>query len=53
VPLATEIIMNSHDDGRFRIKVTEPEVNAELAADAFIPHLEGLKVYPLAALQEP
>jgi len=53
VPLATEIIMNSHDGGRFRIKVTEPEVNAELAADAFIPHLDGLTVYPLSALQEP
>ena len=53
VPLATEIIMNSHDGGRFRIKVTEPEVNAELAADAFIPHLEGLTLYPLSALQEP
>lgn len=53
VPLATEIVMNSHDDGRFRIKVTDPEVNAELAADAFIPHLDGLAVYPLSALQEP
>jgi len=53
VPLATEIIMDSHDGGRFRIKVTEPEVNAELAADAFIPHLEGLTVYPLSALKEP
>lgn len=53
VPLATEIIMNSHDGGRFRIKVTEPEVNAELAAEAFIPHLEGLTLFPLSALQEP
>jgi len=53
VPLATEIIMNSQDGGRFRIKVTEPEVNAELAADAFIPHLEALTVYPLSALQAP
>jgi outer membrane lipoprotein-sorting protein len=53
VPLATEIIMDSHDGGRFRIKVTEPEVNAELAADAFIAHLDGLTVYPLSALQEP
>jgi len=52
VPLATEIIMDSHDGGRFRIKVTEPEVNAELAADAFIPHLDGLTVYPLSALKE-
>ena len=53
VPLATEIVMNSHDGGRFRIKVTEPEVNAELAADAFTAHLDGLKLYPLSALQEP
>jgi len=53
VPLATEIIMDSHDGGRFRIKVTEPEVNGELAAEAFIPHLDGLTVYPLSALQEP
>ena len=52
VPLATEIIMNSHDGSRFRIKVTEPEVNAELALDAFIPHLEGMTLYPLSALQE-
>ena len=27
VPLATEIIMDSHDGGRFRIRITEPEVN--------------------------
>ena len=53
VPLATEIIMDSHDGGRFRIKVSEPEVNAELAPEAFVTHLEGLTVYPLSALQGP
>ncbi len=53
VPLATEIIMDSHDGGRFRIKVSEPEVNAELAPEAFVTHLEGLMVYPLSALQGP
>lgn len=53
VPLATEIIMDSHDGGRFRIKITEPEVNGELAAEAFLPRLDGLKVYPLSALQGP
>lgn len=53
VPLATEIIVDSHDGGRFRIKVTEPEVNAELAPEAFLPYLEGLTVYPLSALKEP
>ena len=52
VPLATEIIMNSQDGGRFRIKVTEPEVNAELAADAFTAHIDGMTVYPVSALQE-
>jgi Outer membrane lipoprotein LolB len=52
VPLATEIIMDSHDGGRFRIKVTEPEVNTELSPDAFVPRLDGMTVYPLAALQE-
>jgi outer membrane lipoprotein-sorting protein len=53
VPLASEIIMDSHDGGRFRIKITEPEVNAELAPDAFSTRLEGLKVYPLSELQAP
>ena len=47
VPLATEIIMDSHDGGRFRIKLSEPEVNAELAPDAFLPRLDGLQLYPL------
>jgi outer membrane lipoprotein-sorting protein len=53
VPLATEIIMDSHDGGRLRIKITEPEVNVALAADAFSVRLEGLKTYPLSALQVP
>jgi outer membrane lipoprotein-sorting protein len=53
VPLATEIIMDGHDGLRLRIKVSDPEVNVELAADAFTPHLAGLKLYPLGALQEP
>ena len=51
VPLATEIIMNSHDGGRFRIKLTDPEVNVKLSANAFLPRLNDLKIYPLSALQ--
>jgi outer membrane lipoprotein-sorting protein len=51
VPLATEIIMDNHDGGRFRIKLSEPEVNADLAPDAFVPRLDGLQLYPLALLQ--
>jgi hypothetical protein len=53
IPLATEIVMDSHDDGRLRIKISEPEVNAILATDAFSARLEGLKTYPLSTLQVP
>jgi outer membrane lipoprotein-sorting protein len=52
IPLATEIILDSHDGGRFRIKVTEPEVNAQLSPEAFLPRLEGLKMFPLSSLLE-
>ncbi len=52
VPLAAEIIMHGSDDSRFRIKLTEPEVNGELSPEAFTVNLEGLTVYPLAALTE-
>ncbi len=53
IPVATEIIVNSHDGGRFRMKISEPEVNALLSPEAFSTHLEGLQLYPLAALQDP
>ena len=53
IPLATEIIMDSHDGGRFRVKVSEPEVNAVLSSEAFLPRLDGLTLYPLTALQVP
>ncbi len=52
VPLASEIIMHSESGGRFRIKISEPEVNGELSADAFSPKLDGLTIYPLEALQQ-
>jgi len=51
VPLATEIIMDSHDGGRFRIKLTDPEVNTRLSADAFSARLDGLALYPVSALR--
>ena len=51
VPLATEIIMHSFSEGRFRLKISEPEVNGELSAEAFSPKLDGFISYPLAALQ--
>ena len=51
VPLATEIIMENAAGDRFRLKLNEPEVNGPLEADLFTPRLDGLTVYPLAALQ--
>jgi len=51
VPLATEIIMYSHNGDRFRIKINDPEVNADLSPQAFTTHLDNLTLYPLSALQ--
>jgi outer membrane lipoprotein-sorting protein len=51
VPLASEIIVDSHDGGRFRVKLSEPEVNVKLDPEAFVPKLDGLKIYPLAVLR--
>jgi hypothetical protein len=51
VMLPSEIIVDSHDGGRLRIVLEEPEVNGKLSPGSFEPKLEGLKVYPLAALK--
>jgi outer membrane lipoprotein-sorting protein len=51
VPLATEIVIRSHNGDRFRIGISEPEVNTELSPEAFTPHLESMTIYPLSALQ--
>jgi len=51
VPLATGIIISSHNGGRFSISISEPEVNTDLPPDAFTPHLDSLVIYPLSALQ--
>jgi hypothetical protein len=50
-PLATEIILNSHNGARIRIKLNEPEVNTDLSPEAFTLHLDSLILYPLSALQ--
>jgi outer membrane lipoprotein-sorting protein len=50
-PLATEIIINSHNGDRFRISISEPEVNTDLSPEAFTPHIDSLTLYPLSALQ--
>jgi outer membrane lipoprotein-sorting protein len=51
VPLATEIIINSHNGDRFRISISEPEVNTDLSPEAFTLHLDSLTLYPLSALK--
>jgi hypothetical protein len=52
VPVATVIIMESHDGGRFRVRISEPEVNAELSPDAFKPYLDGFTLLPLSELRK-
>ena len=52
IPLATEIVMMNPAGDRFRITLKEPELNAPLAPDVFTPHLDGLRLLPLAALKE-
>ncbi|MGD0586506.1 MAG: lipoprotein insertase outer membrane protein LolB [Oryzomonas sp.] len=51
VPLATEVVIHSHNGNRFRIGISEPEVNTELSPEAFTPHLDSLTIYPLSVLQ--
>jgi outer membrane lipoprotein-sorting protein len=53
VPLATEIIISSHNGDRFRISISEPEVNTDLSPDAFTPRLDSMTIYPLSALKGP
>ena len=52
VPLATEILMDSSNGGHFRIRISEPEVNAELSPEAFIPNLDGFSILPLTDLRK-
>jgi hypothetical protein len=52
VPVATLITIDSHDGGRFRVRISDPELNAELSPAAFTPYLEGLAVLPLADLRK-
>lgn len=51
VPLAGEIDIRNKIDDRILLKLQEPEVNTPLEDTAFIPHLDGLKVLPLSAIE--
>ncbi len=51
VPLAAEVEMRNAREDRVRLTLDEPEVNTPLEDAAFTPKLDGMTVYPLAALQ--
>lgn len=50
VDVATEIILYRHDGVRFRIKLTDLEVNGTVTDEMFQPRLAGLSIHPLASL---
>lgn len=51
VPLANELELRNAREERIRIVLDEPEVNGSLEVTAFVPHLDGMTVLPLTALQ--
>jgi hypothetical protein len=51
VPLAAELDLRNSRDDRLRIVLDEPEVNTTLEDAVFVPHLEGLTLLPLSAIQ--
>ena len=53
VPVAAELELRNGRGDRIRITLDEPEVNTYLEKAVFVPHLDGLKIVPLATLQKP
>lgn len=51
VPVAAELDLRNANDDRIRIVLDEPEINTPLDDAVFIPHLDGLTVLPLSAIQ--
>jgi len=52
VILAHEFDMRNRNDEQLRLTLDEPEVNVIIDNSTFIPRLEGLKIYPLKALEQ-
>lgn len=50
--LAHELDLRNSLYEQLRIVFDEPEVNGQIDESAFLPRLDGLKVYPLQALEE-
>ncbi len=51
VPVAAELDLRNGRDDRIRITLDEPELNTPLENAVFAPHLDGLTVLPLSAIQ--
>lgn len=51
VPLAAQVEMRNAREDRVRLTLDEPEVNTPLDDSVFIPRLDGMTVYPLAAIR--
>lgn len=51
VPVAAELDLRNARDNRIRITLDEPEVNTHLDDAVFAPHLDGLTIMPLSAIQ--
>jgi hypothetical protein len=51
VPLAAELDLRNSREDRLRIVLDEPEINTPLEDAVFVPHLEGLTILPLSAIQ--
>jgi hypothetical protein len=51
VPVAAELDLRNGQGDRIRITLDEPEANTPLDAAVFAPHLDGLTVMPLSAIQ--
>ena len=50
-PVAAELALRNGRDDRIRIILDKPEVNAPLDNAVFAPHLDGMTVLPLSAIQ--
>lgn len=51
VPVAAELDLRNGRDDRIRITLDEPEINTPLEDAVFAPHLDGMTVLPLSAIQ--
>jgi hypothetical protein len=51
VPVAAELDLRNSKDDRILITLDEPEINTHLDDAVLAPHLDGLTLLPLSAIQ--